>query len=249
MERSVFKFEMSLTARPILASVLIILCASCQANHTHDLKTSSKKYLLDKDMSQFKNVYDYGTAEYENNILALSATGNWFYLTKNKYKNFIFYADVKMPDVSEYSNAGIIFRAQVAETDKGKVAIGYQAEVDPSARKWSGGLYDQGRRQWLYPVHKERSFPDEKFEKNFLPPWSEAQANAYNHLQWNQYRIEARGSEIKIFVNDILTTHVLDTTDAEGYIGLQHHGSKKLIETGSTDNIVQYRNVYIEVLD
>ena len=30
-------------------------------------------------------------------------------------------------------------------------AWGYQAEVDPSERKWSGGLYDEGRRKWLWP--------------------------------------------------------------------------------------------------
>jgi hypothetical protein len=50
-------------------------------------------------------------------------------------------------------------------------------------------------------------------------------------------------------VNDILTTHVLDNTDSEGFIALQHHGSKKLIETGKTDNLVKFRNVYITELN
>ena len=63
-------------------------------------------------------------------------------------------AEVKMPDVTEYSNSGIIFRAQL-NGEKGKQqAMGYQAEVDPSDRKWSGGLYDQARRQWLHPLHE-----------------------------------------------------------------------------------------------
>jgi len=42
-------------------------------------------------------------------------------------------------------------------------------------------------------------------------------------------------------VNDILTTHVIDTTDSEGFIALQHHGSQKLIDTGKTDNYIKFR--------
>ena len=229
---------------------IALLLGACTQYSKHDNPTAqNKEYLLDSALSKFTNVYDYGSAEYKNNELVLRSTGNWFYLTNKTYKDFIFTAEVLMPDVTEYSNAGFIFRAQVKETDKGKVAIGYQAEVDPSPRKWSGGLYDQGRRQWLYPEHKTRSQKDEKFEKSFLPEWSPKQANAYKHLQWNKYKIVAVGNEIKIYVNGILTTHVLDSTDAEGFIGLQHHGSEKLKATGDTDNIVKYRNVFVTELD
>lgn len=74
-------------------------------------------------------------------------------------------------------------------------------------------------------------------------------ANAYKHLAWNVYRIECRGNELKIFVNNVLTTHVLDNKAQEGFIGFQHHGSKLLKDTGNTTNIVRFRNLFITELD
>ena len=29
---------------------------------------------------------------------------------------------------------------------------GRQCEVDPTPRRWTGGIYDEGRRDWLYPM-------------------------------------------------------------------------------------------------
>ncbi|WP_371193793.1 DUF1080 domain-containing protein [Glaciecola sp. SC05] len=231
----------SLLRRSLLLFVLTHLFAC--------ISTQAPKNLLDAELSQFENIYSYGVAEYRNGELVLESTKNWFYSTKKTYKNFVLTAEILLPDVEEYSNSGILFRGQTKPVEGGVVAIGYQAEVDPSTRRWSGGFFDQGRRQWLHPTHPTRSQPDEKFIKNFIPEWTEELANAYKHLEWNRYRIECRGNEIKIFVNDILTTHVLDSTDSEGFIALQHHGSKKLIETGKTDNQVKFRNVFITELD
>ncbi|WP_339725114.1 DUF1080 domain-containing protein [uncultured Paraglaciecola sp.] len=206
--------------------------------------------LIDPQLSQFQNVYAYGKAEVVGDVIELNSIGNFFLLTQKTYKNFVFKAEVKMPAVTEYSNSGIIFRAQLKPTQDGyHEAAGYQAEVDPSARKWSGGLYDQARRDWLYPTHATRSHPDHHFIRSVLSEWTEQQGNAYKPGEWNQYRIECRGSNIKIYLNDILTTHVIDTKDAEGLIGLQHHGSKKLQDTGKTDNVVRFRNVTIRELD
>lgn len=205
--------------------------------------------LLDDTLSQFNNIYAYGSAEVKDGQLILNSTGNWFFTTKKAYKNFILTAEVLMPDVSEYSNSGIMFRGQVKTNNDGQEAMGYQAEVDPSERKWSGGLYDQARRQWLHPLHNSRSFPDADFVQNYLGGWTDEMAKAYRHLEWNQYRIECRGSDIKIYLNGVLTTHVKDTKDSEGFIGLQHHGSELLKTTGSTNNVVRFRNVFINELD
>lgn len=206
--------------------------------------------LIDPQLNQFQNVYDYGKAEVINDEIQLYSTGNFFLLTKKVYKNFIFNAEVKMPNVEEYSNSGIIFRGQLKPTKDGyQEAVGYQAEVDPSDRKWSGGLYDQARRDWLYPVHPTRSHPDHHFIRSVLGEWTAKQASAYRPGEWNAYRIECRGSNIKIYLNDILTTHVIDTKDAEGFIGIQHHGSKALKSAGTTDNVVRFRNLTIRELD
>lgn len=222
----------------LFASILLLGCVS-------DSQPKAKN-LLDLELSQFSNIYEYGQAEMVGNELVLNSTGNWFFTTKKKYKNFILTGEIIMPDVTEYSNSGFMFRGHSITTDKGTLAAaGYQAEVDPSSRKWSGGLYHQGGRKWLHPVHKTRSHHDDDFQKNFLPEWTSEMANAYKHLEWNSYRIECRDSEIKIYVNDVLTTHVIDSKLKEGFVGLQHHGSKKLVKTGKTDNIVRFRNVMI----
>lgn len=231
--------RISTSVSTALALSLFIISASISA-----------KNLIDNTLSQFQNVYPYGTASVKEGVVELNSTGNFFLLTKSTYRNFILQAEVKMPDVGEYHNSGIIFRAQLKPTDNGyHEAMGYQAEVDPSDRKWSGGLYDQARRAWLHPTHPTRSHPDEHFFRNVTPQWTHERSEAYKPLEWNKYRIEARGSNIKIFLNDVLTTHVIDTKDAQGFIGLQHHGSKALVETGKTQNVVYFKNVTIEELN
>lgn len=204
--------------------------------------------LIDPNLSQFINIYDHGSARIVGDTLELSSTKNWFLVTKKTYKNFVLEGEILMPDVKEYSNSGFMFRGRAKPKGNGFEAEGLQAEVDPSKRKWSGGLYHQAGRKWLHPIHPKRSELDEDFKHNFLPEWTEEMANAYKHLQWNKYRIEAIGSDVKVFVNNVMTSHITDTKHAEGFIGLQHHGSKKLVKTGETDNKVYFRNLMITKL-
>ncbi len=220
----------------VLATAVTSACALTQTDS------------LSHEQQLWQNVYPYGEAQFEKNNIELISTENWFYLTKKKYSDFVLELDVKMPDADEYSNSGIIFRAQTKpfEDGKGQYAYGYQAEVDPSDRKWSGGLYEQGtERQWLHPLHDTRSAPDEDFKKNLSPQWSSEKANAYKHLQWNHYKISAIGPEIKIWLNGVLTTHVIDTKSSTGFIGIQHHGSELYKKTGNKQNRVLFRNIQI----
>jgi hypothetical protein len=209
---------------------------------------SSTQPLLDESLSNFNNVYDDGEARFVDGELHLISEKNWFFSTQKVYEDFILEAEVKMPDTSEYSNSGIIFRGQIVETDKGKQIVGYQVDIDPSARKWTGGFFDQGRRKWLYPVHPTRSHPDEDFVTNFLGEWSKEQGEAYSHLAWNKVRIVCEGPDIKIFINGILTTHVYDVKDSKGVIAFQHHGSKAYKESRDESNIVRFRNITITTL-
>ncbi|WP_032096154.1 MULTISPECIES: 3-keto-disaccharide hydrolase [unclassified Alteromonas] len=209
---------------------------------------SSTQPLLDESLSNFNNVYDDGEARFVDGELHLISEKNWFFSTQKVYEDFILEAEVKMPDTSEYSNSGIIFRGQIIETDKGKQIVGYQVDIDPSERKWTGGFFDQGRRKWLYPVHPTRSYPDEDFVTNFLGEWSKEQGEAYSHLAWNKVKIVCKGSDIKIFINGILTTHVKDVKDSKGVIAFQHHGSKAYKESRDESNIVRFRNITITTL-
>ncbi|MBU3020415.1 DUF1080 domain-containing protein [Aestuariibacter sp. A3R04] len=206
---------------------------------------ASAQRLLDQKLTQFENVYSYGEAKLENGELHLIAEKNWFYSTKAEYDDFILEAEVKMPDTTEFSNSGIIFRGQIEETENGRRVIGYQAEIDPSERRWTGGLFDQGRRKWLYPVHPTRSHRDEDFLKNHLGEWGSRQSEAYKHLAWNKLKIVCRGTDIKIFVNGILTTHVEDAKDSAGVIAFQHHGSEIYQMQRDKRNAVRFRNITV----
>ena len=167
--------------------------------------TTQRVDLLDPQLSRFDNVYSFGQARFIGGELHLISPNNWFLTTKQRYSNFILTADIKMPNVDEYSNSGIIFRGQIEQDKDGKRVVGYQAEIDPSPRRWSGGLFDQGRRKWLYPEHPQRSHKDDDFIKSHLPAWSELQAGAYKPDEWNSLRVVCDGSSIKIFLNGILT--------------------------------------------
>lgn len=248
MFRTTFNLTKSIPVA-LISAALIMGNASC-SNTSSDPSLNTETTLLSDSLDHWHNVYDYGEAALSGDEIHLISTGNWFFLTKKAYSDFELEAEVLMPDVQEYSNSGFIFRAKVGEHDtKGNFAYGYQAEVDPSDRKWSGGLYDQGTpRKWLHPLHDTRSAPDEDFKKNHTFPWDEIKANAYKHLAWNHYRIRAVGPEIKIWVNGVLTTHVIDTKTSEGFIGIQHHGSKSYGDTGDTKNTVRFRNIKVTEL-
>lgn len=46
---------------------------------------------------------------------------------------------------------------------------------------------------------------------------------AYKVSDWNHYRIEAIADTFKIWVNDIPTTHLIDSKTDKGIIGFQIH--------------------------
>ncbi|HKJ79647.1 MAG TPA: DUF1080 domain-containing protein, partial [Prolixibacteraceae bacterium] len=95
-----------------------------------------------------------GTAEYKlegDQLIGISAveTPSTYFCTKEKFSDFILEVDVK---VEVGLNSGIQFRSNSFPDFKNGQVHGYQCEIDPSERKWSGGIFDQSRRGWLYPV-------------------------------------------------------------------------------------------------
>ncbi len=175
-----------------------------------------------KTLNGWWNPYEWGKAWVEDGEVRLLADKKFFLVTDSTYEDFIFTAEILMPEGR--SNSGFMFRCHV---DTNHV-YGYQAEVDPSERKWSGGLYDEGRRQWLNPVRGDSAS---------VAAFRARAGEAFKRHEWNKYRIECRGDSLKISVNDVLTTAYSDTVDAEGYIGLQHHG-----EAGK---VYRFRNIRI----
>lgn len=130
-------------------------------------------------------------------------TPNSFLTTDKMYGDFILELDYK---VDSSMNSGIQIRSNsLPYYRKGRVH-GYQVEIDPSDRAWSGGIYDEARRGWLNPMTDN----------------PEAQ-KAFKQNDWNHYRIEAIGDTIKTWINDIPAAYLIDDETARGFIALQVH--------------------------
>ncbi|MEO6638321.1 MAG: DUF1080 domain-containing protein, partial [Ginsengibacter sp.] len=139
-------------------------------------------------------------------------TPNSFLATKKIYGDFIFETEFK---VNDSMNSGIQFRSEIKDaadtchvTDlkTPERVHGYQMEIDPSARAWSGGVYDEARRGWLYPME-----------------YNPAAQKVFKHNQWNHYRIECIGNSIRTWVNGIACAHLIDDMTPKGFIALQVH--------------------------
>lgn len=172
-----------------------------------------------------------GNAKYsvENGAIvgeAVPNSGNTFLVTEKEYGDFILDLDAKIE--SPLGNSGIQVRSHFdsqANEGKGKV-YGKQCEIDPSPRKWSGGIYDEGRRDWLYPLDL-----NEKAKEVF-------KVGAYNH-----FHIECIGDEMKTWINGIPMAEVIDTLDKTGFIGLQVHAIQSPEAAGKK---VFFKNIYIQ---
>lgn len=185
-----------------------------------------------KTTEGWHNPYDWGKAEVVNGEIHLtSEKRKWFLCTNKQYSDFILKAEIKVPE----GNSGIMFRCDVK---KNKVT-GYQAEVDPSDRKWSGGLYDEGGRKWFISPNRDQADSDEAAETS-IKAFRDRAGDSFKPEQWNQYRIECRGDHIKIYVNGTLCTDIHDDDEANGYIAIQHHGEDGLV--------YKFRNIRIKEL-
>jgi hypothetical protein len=104
---------------------------------------------------------------------------------------------------------------------------GYQVEIDPSARAYSGGIYDEGRRGWLNDLKE-----------------NEAARKAFKAGDWNQFKVECKGDSIKTWINGVPAADLKDSATPSGFIALQVHGVGK--KEDPLD--VRWRNLRIKVL-
>jgi len=148
---------------------------------------------------------------------------NSFLVTEKEYDNFVLELEAKIDDTT--SNSGIQLRSHFNDTannGKGKV-FGYQYELDPSSRKWTGGIYDEGRRDWLYPLS--------------LNPNAQ---NAFKLHEFNKIKVECFGKTIRTWINGQPAAILIDDFDKKGFIGLQVHAVNKDESAGKK---VYFRNI------
>jgi hypothetical protein len=178
-----------------------------------------------KDFTGFKQLN--GEAPYrveDGSIVGVSVTGqpNSFLATEQHYEDFILEFEVLCDPAL---NSGVQFRSNsLPEYLNGRVH-GYQCEIDPSDRAWSGGIYDEARRGWLVTLTDHA-----------------AGRAAYNKTDWNKYRIEAIGDTIRIWLNGVNTANLYDSETASGFIAFQVH---QIGDESLEGKEIRWRNIRI----
>jgi len=179
-----------------------------------------------KDLSGWKQLN--GKADYKvinGEIVGITKAGepNSFLATEQEYGDFILemelFTDPQM-------NSGIQFRSKSNPAYQNGRVHGYQMEIDPSDRGWSGGIYDEARRGWLYTMELN---PEAK--------------TTFKNGAWNKYRIEAIGNTIRTWVNGAPTANLVDGLTPKGFIALQVHGIGANDQPGRE---IRWRNIKIQ---
>ena len=179
-----------------------------------------------KDLKGWKQLN--GKAKYtvENGEIVgttVANTTNSFLCTEQDYGDFIFEVELKVDDAM---NSGIQFRSLSKPDYQNERVHGYQMEVDPTDRAWSGGIYDEARRDWLY-----------------IPNINPEGKKAFRIGGWNKYRIEAIGNIIRTWINDIPVANLVDDMTAKGFIALQVHAIYGAMKEGMH---IRWKNIRIQ---
>ena len=219
--------------------VLLLVTATALPGQDSKTKTDQNEFtdlFNGKDLTGWRNPYDWGEAEVVDGEIRLTANKKFFLVTEQTYGDFELMVDIKLPEGK--ANSGVMFRCHV----KPNRVYGYQAECDGSDRRWSGGLFDEGRRKWVWPSTKGRSLPEFlEYEQESKAHFAKPEVrDALKRNDWNTYHIRCQGNQLTITLNGVETTNLTDDTDTEGYIAIQHHG-----ENGQT---YKFRNIRIKEL-
>lgn len=208
-----------------MKKLLLFICIWAVAQQT-SAQNNWMKLFNGKDLSGWKQLN--GKAKYtveKGELVGTTVFGepNSFLATADSYGDFILELDFKLDDEM---NSGIQFRSESKpEYQNGRVH-GYQMEIDPSARAWTGGIYDEARREWLYPME-----------------YNVSAKTAYRKNAWNTCRMECIGNVMRTWVNGVATANLVDDVTPSGFIALQVHAVGKPEESGKK---IRWRNIRIQ---
>ncbi len=207
-------------------SILLVLAIALFSFGTTKNKNTPWIHLIDGNTLNGWTILG-GNASYKvKNGVIIGTTAanspNTFLTTNNHYGDFILELDYK---VNPSMNSGIQIRSNSLPAYRNGNVHGYQVEIDPSLRAWSGGIYDEQRRGWLNP----------------LTDTPKAQ-KAFKQNEWNHFRIEAIGDTIKTWINKVPAAYLIDDKTASGFIGLQVHGIPKDKKAGTQ---IRWKNIKI----
>ncbi len=156
---------------------------------------------------------------------SVTNTGNSFLCPVKTYGDFELELEFQ---VDAALNSGVQFRSDVFPDARTIEAAGksiklpadrlhgYQCEIDMDVKKdrwWTAGVYDEMRRNWLYPGPLGGE----------ATAFTEQGRRASKPGEWNHLRILCAGASIKTWLNGEQRADFNDTLTLRGRIGLQVH--------------------------
>ena len=148
-----------------------------------------------------------------------------FVTSTEKYGDFILELDLK--DDPGF-NSGILLRCLEATADAKVRLNGYQVKVDNTTRAWTGGVFDDFGDSWRW-LHDLAD--------------NEAGRTAFKLGEWAHFRIECIGDTIKVWVNGVPTSHLVDEKYREGKIAFKIHSLGD--RPNDTSNVIRFKNIRI----
>ncbi len=208
--------------------ILLLLPFLQHPVYAQDKETGWTSLFDGKTLNGWKRLAGFADYRVENGSIVgttVAGSSNSFLVTDKIYGDFVLELDARVDDTS--FNSGIQVRSHYdpqGHAGKGLV-YGCQFEIDPSSRGWSGGIYDEGRRDWLYTgsLHRHEG-------NNFSTGY-------YHHI-----RIECLGHEMKTWIDQVPVAYLVDTLDKDGFIGLQVHAISRPQDAGRK---VYFKNIRI----
>ncbi|MGZ3852180.1 MAG: 3-keto-disaccharide hydrolase, partial [Flavisolibacter sp.] len=179
-----------------------------------------------KDLAGWKQLNGKAKFTVENgDIVGTTVLGepNSFLATEKDFGDFVLEFEFK---VDSGMNSGVQFRSESLPTYQNGRVHGYQFEIDPSKRAWTGGIYDEGRRDWLYTMDLNSSAK-----------------TSFKQHQWNKGRIECIGNDLRTWLNGVPSAYVIDNMTPKGFIALQVHSTNNKLDEGKK---VRFRNLRIQ---
>lgn len=204
-----------------------VLFLSFLLTNTYAQKSEWENLFDGKSIKGWKKLF--GTAEYvveDGCITGISKTGspNTFLTNGKEYTNFVLEFDMKM---DAGLNSGVQFRSHSTTTYQNGRVHGLQVECDGSKRAWTGGLYDEARKGWRYPLE-----------------YNPSAKSAYKNSDWNSYKVIAFENRIITFVNGVACANLFEDTVETGFIGLQVHAIPNNPELAGRR--IQWKNIRIK---
>ena len=178
-----------------------------------------------KDLSNWETYGGEAPYELDGDVItgtAVTNTPNSFLCTDRPYDDFVL--ELEFNDDAPL-NSGVMARGQWRQAGDIRRIYGYQVEIDPSGRGYTGGIYDEARRGWIYPLH-----------------YNDPARSLHKISEWNTMRIEAIGDELRTFINGKSAAYLIDSVDQSGLICLQVHAIPDELKGKS----VKWRNIRVK---